>query len=47
MDSCEEELQKAVQLLSKEKLESLLEMSIRTSSLSSDIFLEDLTYDIS
>ncbi|EGR31712.1 hypothetical protein IMG5_103560 [Ichthyophthirius multifiliis] len=47
IDSCEEELQKPAQLLSKEKLESLLEMSIRTSSLSSDIFLEDLTYDIS
>lgn len=47
IDSCEEELGKNARVVSKEKLESLLEMSIRTSSLSSDPFMEDLSYEFS
>ncbi|EAR93549.3 Spc97/Spc98 family protein (macronuclear) [Tetrahymena thermophila SB210] len=47
LDSSEEELIKQARQVSKEKLESLLEMSIRTSSLSSDPYVEDLTYEFS
>ena len=43
IDSAEEELKKNVSQVSKEKLESLLEMSIRTSSLANDAYFEDFT----
>ena len=46
LDSAEEELNKSVKNVSKEKLESLLEMSIRTSSLNNDPYIEDLTCEL-
>lgn len=47
LDSSEEELIKHVKNISREKLESLLEMSIRTSSLSCDPYMEDLSFEFS
>lgn len=43
IDSAEEELNKGVNNISREKLESLLELSIRTSSLANDPYYEDFT----
>ena len=43
LDSAEDELKKAVKQVSKERLESLLELSVRTSSLINDPCIEDLT----
>jgi gamma-tubulin complex component 2 len=42
MDSAQEELEKNVKIVSSEKLESLLEMSLRTSSANADPFKDDL-----
>lgn len=46
LDSADEELSKNVKTVSKEKIESLLEMSVRTSSTNSDPFKDDLTCDL-
>lgn len=46
MDSAEEELDKHIRLVSREKLESLLDLSLRTSSANSDKFKEDLTCEL-
>ena len=46
LDSAEEELNKGIKSVSKEKLESLLEMSLRTSSANADPFKDDLTCDL-
>jgi len=46
LDSAEDELNKGIKSVSKEKLESLLEMSLRTSSANADPFKDDLTCDL-
>jgi gamma-tubulin complex component 2 len=46
VDSAEDELNKPMKSVSKEKLESLLEMSLRTSSANADVFKDDLTCDL-
>jgi len=46
LDSADEELAKGVKSVSKEKIESLLEMSVRTSVTNNDPFKEDLTCDL-
>lgn len=43
MESAEIELNKSINEISKEKIESLIEMSIRTSTLVSDPYHEDIT----
>lgn len=47
VECAEEELTKNFKQLSKEKLESLLEISLRTSTLSQDPYIDDLTIGIS
>lgn len=47
LDSAEDELDKGVKVVSKEKIESLLEMSVRTSATNADPFKDDLTCDLS
>lgn len=46
LDAAEDELSKILKSVSKEKLESLLEISIRTSSANSDPFKDDLVCDL-
>lgn len=46
IDASEEELSKNLKSVSKEKLESLLEISIRTSSANSDPYKEDLICEL-
>jgi gamma-tubulin complex component 2 len=46
MDIAEEELEKQNKFVSIEKLESLLEMALRTSSANSDIFKDDVSADL-
>lgn len=46
MDSAQEELEKHVSVVSIEKLESLLDLSLRTSSTNSDPFKDDLSCEI-
>jgi len=46
MDSAEDELNKPVKNVSKEKIESLLEMSLRTSSANADPFKDDLVCEL-
>ena len=46
IDAAEEELGKNIKTVSKEKLESLLEISVRTSSANQDPFKEDLSCDL-
>lgn len=46
MDSAEDELNKPVKTVSKEKIESLLEMSLRTSSANADPFKDDLVCEL-
>ena len=46
MDSAQEELEKHVNSVSIEKLESLLDLSLRTSSTNSDPFKDDLSCEI-
>ena len=47
LDSAEDELKQKIKLVSKEKLESLLEMSIRTSTLSNDPYIDDFSCRLS
>lgn len=47
VECADEELTKNFKLLSKEKLESLLEISLRTSTLQQDPYIDDLTIGIS
>lgn len=46
LDSAEDELSKGVKFISREKLESLLEMSLRTSSANHDQYKEDVTCEL-
>ena len=46
MDSAEEELEKHISVVSREKLESLLDLSLRTSSTNSDPFKDDLSCEL-
>lgn len=46
LDSAEDELLKGIKTVSKEKIESLLEMSLRTSCANSDPFKDDLTCEL-
>ena len=46
LDSAEQELEKKLKNVQKEKLESLLEMSVRTSTLISDPYFEDIICDL-
>jgi gamma-tubulin complex component 2 len=46
MDSAQEELEKHHENVSKEKLESLLDLSLRTSSTNSDSFKDDLSCEL-
>lgn len=46
MDSAEEELEKHINSVSREKLESLLDLSLRTSSTNSDPFKDDLSCEL-
>ena len=46
LDSADDELSKPFKNVSKEKLESLLDMSVRTSSTNNDPFKDDLTCEI-
>jgi len=46
LDSAEEELLKGIKVVSKEKIESLLEMSLRTSCTNADPFKDDLTCEL-
>ena len=47
LDSAEDELNKPTDMVSKERLESLLEMSLRTSSANNDLLKDDLTSHLS
>lgn len=42
LDACSDELEKKINQISQEKLQSLLEMSIRTSSADKDPYKEDV-----
>ncbi|OMJ86157.1 hypothetical protein SteCoe_12356 [Stentor coeruleus] len=46
MDSAQEELEKHASAVSREKLESLLDLSLRTSSANSDPFKDDLSCEL-
>jgi len=42
LDSAGEELGKDAKLVSKDKIESLLELALRTSTMQSDLYMEDI-----
>ena len=46
LDTAEEELSKGIKQVSKEKLESLLEMSLRVSSANADQYKDDIACDL-